>query len=90
MLFDKAIWTKIRTTNQTERTNRKFRKKQKTHYRIRSKIKREKLIDFIYYFHNHNTLKLNSKIKLVIVKSNNCIFIIIFSDYKFFSKIFIF
>ncbi|NLI55861.1 hypothetical protein GX420_02585, partial [bacterium] len=53
MLFDKSIWTKIRTTNQTERTNRKFRKKQKTHYRIRSKIRREKLIDFMYYFHNH-------------------------------------
>ncbi len=65
---------------------KQFLFKKRTHYRIRSKIRREKLIGFMYYFHNHNALKLNSKIKFVIVKANNCIIIIIFSNYKFFSK----
>ena len=87
ILFEKSLWTKIRTTNQVERTNRKFRKKQKTHYRIRNKIRRERLIYFMYYFHNHNALKLTSEIKLIVVNSN--IILIIFSNCEFLSIFFL-
>jgi len=43
------------------------------------------LIYFMYYFHNHNALKLTSEIKLIVVNSN--IILIIFSDCEFLSKI---
>jgi hypothetical protein len=84
--FDKSLITKIRTTNQTERTNRKFRKKQKTHYRIRNKERRKRLIQFMYYFHNHKSLKIDSEIKLIVLKTSGRILFIFFSDYKFFSN----
>ena len=83
--YNPALRTKIRTTNQTERTNRKFRKKQKTHYRIRNKNRRKLMIDFMYYFHNHKSLKINTKIILVVTDSSGNIWIY-FSDLKFFSK----
>jgi hypothetical protein len=85
LLFDKSLKTKIRTTNQTERTNRKFRKKQKTHYRIRNKERREKLLKLMYYFHNYKSLKMKSEFKLIVIKIKNVIMFIIFSDYEFFS-----
>lgn len=50
--FDKSIHKKIRTTNHTERTNRKFRKKQKTHYRIRKYENKVKMLRLMQYFHN--------------------------------------
>jgi len=42
------------------------------------------LIYFMYYFHNHNALKLTSEIKLIVVNSN--IILIIFSNCEFLSK----
>lgn len=59
LLFNKDIWTKTRTSNHTERINRKLRKKQKTHYRIRKKDRREKMIRFMIYFHNMKALGKN-------------------------------
>jgi hypothetical protein len=56
LLYDKEIWTKIRTSNHTERINRKFRKKQKTHYRIRKTMRRKKMIRFMIYFQNMSVL----------------------------------
>jgi hypothetical protein len=82
--FKKELRTKIRTTNQTERTNRKFRKKQKTHYRIRNKKRRERMISFMYYFHNHKSLGMKSEIKLIVLCSDGNILFVI-SDLKFFS-----
>ncbi len=47
---------KIRTTNHTERTNRKFRKKQKTHYKIRKLKNKKKMLKFMMYFHNWKSI----------------------------------
>jgi hypothetical protein len=54
--YGKAIHKKIRTTNHTERTNRKFRKKQKTHYRIRKYENKIKMLRFMQYFHNFQAI----------------------------------
>ena len=89
LLFDKSIWKKIRTTNHTERTNRKFRKKQKTHYRIRSEKRREKLVMLMFYFHNYKSLKVDSELKIIILKHENKFYILFFSDIEFLSKILI-
>ena len=86
LLFDKNIRKKIRTTNHTERTNRKFRKKQKTHYRIRNKFRRQRMIMFMYYFYNYKSLGIKNKLNLIILKSNYYCYIIIFSDYEFLSN----
>ena len=67
LLFDKKIRKKIRTTNHTERTNRKFRKKQKTHYRIRKTTRREKMLIFMLYFHNAKSLGLGSQVILILL-----------------------
>jgi len=64
--FDKEIWTKIRTTNHTERVNRKFRKKQKTHYRIRKTIRRKKMLRCMIYFHNMTALGMNAVISMIL------------------------
>ena len=54
--YDKTIWTKIRTSNHTERINRTFRKKQKTHYRIKKTKGRMELLRCMIYFHNSKSL----------------------------------
>lgn len=43
LIYDIGIRKKIRTSNHVERINRKFRKKQKTHYRIRNNERKRKL-----------------------------------------------
>lgn len=63
--FDKGIWTKIRTSNHTERINRALRKKQKTHYRIRKTSRREKMIRFMVYFHNMKALGMDAVFKIL-------------------------
>lgn len=63
--FRKSIRKKIRTSNHTERVNRKFRKKQKTHYRIRKTKRREKMLRFMTFFHNSKALKLYKNTKVV-------------------------
>lgn len=56
LTFDKKQHKKIRTTNHTERTNRKFRKKQKTHYRIRKYANKVRMLRLMQYFHNYRSL----------------------------------
>lgn len=63
--FGRTIRKKIRTSNHTERVNRKFRKKQKTHYRIRKTKRREKMLRFMTFFHNSKALKLDKNTKVV-------------------------
>lgn len=65
LLFDESIRKQIRTTNHTERVNRKLRKKQKTHYRIRKTSRREKMLRFTIYFHNMTALGLDDSIILL-------------------------
>ncbi len=66
LLFDKSIRKKIRSSNHTERKNRRFRKKQKTHYRIRKTDRRVKMLRFMVYFNNIKALGLSGRIKVVL------------------------
>ncbi len=54
--FDKSIHSKIRTSNHTELINRKFRKKQKTHYRIKKLENKIRMLKRMMYFHNWRSL----------------------------------
>jgi hypothetical protein len=56
LTFDPSIRKAIRTSNHVERTNRKFRKKQKTHYRIRKPERKAKMIELMIYFYNSKSL----------------------------------
>jgi hypothetical protein len=77
LLFDESIRKKIRTTNHTERVNRKLRKKQKTHYRIRKTIRREKMLRFMVYFHNMKALGMDSQMIILF-------FFFVLSQYQFY------
>jgi hypothetical protein len=76
--FDTGIRKKIRTTNHTERVNRKFRKKQKTHYRIRKTTRREKMLEFMVFFHNAKSLKIEPDIQAVLILNQNLLFLLFF------------
>ena len=76
--YNKEIWTKIRTSNHTERVNRKFRKKQKTHYRLRKIKSRKKLLRCMLYFHNAKSLKLNYQQQLIVNPNHNYLPLLLF------------
>jgi hypothetical protein len=67
LCYSQSIYKSIRTSNHTERVNRSFRKKQKSHYRIRRKDRREKMLKFMKYFHNVKSLNLFPNHKVVFI-----------------------